>query len=220
MSKDTSSVLALMREDAAKPPSEDKLDELRNAVRELRVLEAQRDSIAQDLADKGKKIFEMKTKTLVDLFDEAKVDNVGIPAEGNFPAYNIEVGTHYKANIGTPSEPKVDDYMKAIDYIKKHEPDMIKTTYKVEFGLGEEKKRKAFESLLKKNKIEYSSSFGVPWNTLTSWVKEQIEVLKKSPPLKLLGATVERSAQLIKPKATNAKKAAAEAKSTPKGKKQ
>jgi hypothetical protein len=214
MTKDTSSVLALMREDATKPPPADKLDKLRTKVAELRVLEFERDSIAETLADKGKKIFEMKTKTLVDLFDEAKVDNIGIPAEGNYPAYNVELGTIVKANIGTPAEPKVTDYMKAIAYIKKHEPDMIKTTYTVSFGLGEEKKRKTFESLLKKNKVDFSSSFGVPWNTLTSWVKGQLEA-KKSPPLKLLGATVERTAQLIKPKATSAKKAAAEAKSTP-----
>ena len=214
MSKETSSVLALMREDAAKPPPADKLDKLRAKVAELRTLEFERDSIAERLAEKGKAIYEMKTKTLVDLFDEAKVDNVGIPAEGNLPAYNVEIGTTVKANIGSPAEPKVDDYMKAIDYIKKHEPDMVKTTYTVSFGLGEEKKRKTFESLLKKNKVDYSSSFGVPWNTLTSWVKGQLEA-KKSPPLKLLGATVERAAQLIKPKATSAKKAAAEAKSTP-----
>jgi hypothetical protein len=214
MSKDTSSVLALMREDAAKPPPEDKLDKLRSKVAELRVLDAERAGIEERLAENGKKIFEMKTKTLVDLFDEAKVDNIGIPAEGNYPAYNVEVGTIIKANIGTPAEPKVDDFMKSIDYIKKHEPDMVKTTYTVSFGLGEEKKRKSFESLLKKNKIEFSSSFGVPWNTLTSWVKGQLGA-KKSPPLKLLGATVERTAQLIKPKATSAKKAAADAKSTP-----
>lgn len=214
MSRETSTVLALMREDAAKPPPADKLDKLREKVSELRRLEFERASIEERLKENGKLVFEMKTKTLVDLFDLAKVDNIGIPAEGNYPAYNVEVGTIVKANIGTPAEPKVDDYMKAIDYIKKHEPDMVKTTYKIEFGLGEEKKRKAFESLLKKSKVEFSSSFGVPWNTLTSWVKGQLEA-KKSPPLKLLGATVERTAQLIKPKATSAKKAAADAKSTP-----
>jgi hypothetical protein len=216
MNKPSDDVLALMREAAAKPASADKLDKLRAAVKELRDLETARAELTERLSENGKLVFEMKTKTLVDLFDEAKVDNIGIPAEGNLPAYNVEIGTIVKANIGSPAEPKVDDYMAAINYIKKHEPDMVKTTYTVSFGLGEDKKRKAFESLLKKNKVEFSSSFGVPWNTLTSWVKGQLEA-KKSPPLKLLGATVERTAQLIKPKATSAKKAAADAKSTPKG---
>jgi hypothetical protein len=218
MSKDTSTVLALMREDAAKPPTGDRLDKVRAGIKKMRELEAQRASIEERLAENGKELYELKTKELVDLFDAAGIDNLGIPEEGNLPAYNVEVGWHYKANIGTPAEPKVDDYMAAIAYIKKHEPSMLKTTYTISFGLGEETKRKAFETLLKKNKVEYSSSFGVPWNTLTSWVKEQIEVKKASPPLKLLGATAERVAQLIKPKATRAKKAAQDARTQPKSK--
>lgn len=216
MPKTDGAVLALMREDAARPVSQDKLDRIRKKIIELRNLEKERSDLEEQVAEKGKAIREIKVNDLVALFDQAKVDNVGIPEEGNLPAYNMEVGWYYKANIGTPDDPKVDDYGKAIAYIQKHEPDMLKTSYVVEFGLREDKKRKAFEALLKKNKIDYSSSFGVPWNTLTAWVKEQIEVKKKSPPLKLLGATVERVAKLIKPKADRAKKAANEAKSTPK----
>jgi len=216
MAKAGEDVLALMRASATKPASADKLDKLRIKIAELREIEVERVSLAERSAELGKRVFEIQTKELVDLFDAAKVDNVGIPEEGNLPAYNMEVGWNYKANIGTPADPKVDDFNKAIAYIKKHEPDMVKTTYVIEFGLGEEDKRKKFEDLLKKQKYEYSSSFGVPWNTLTAWVREQIEVHKKSPPLKLLGATVERTARLIKPKATRAKKAVSDARSTPK----
>lgn len=215
MSKQGDDVLAMMREDGAKPPPKDKLDRIQAKIRELRLLEQERIELGEKLADKGRRVFEIQTKELVDLMDAAKVDNVGIPEEGNLPAFNMEIGWNYKANIGTPDEPKVPDFMKAIDYLKSKEPDMVKTTYTVDFGLGEEKKRKIFESLLKKNKIDYSSSFGVPWNTLTSWVKGQLEA-KKSVPLKMLGATVERTARLIKPKATRAKKVVQDAKSTPK----
>lgn len=216
MQKAGEDVLALMRASATKPASADKLDRLRVKIAELRDLEFERTKLSERNAELGKRVYEIQTKELVDLFDQAKVDNVGIPEEGNLPAYNMEVGWNYKANIGTPAEPKVDDFNAAIAYIKKHEPDMVKTTYTIEFGLGEEKNRRVFESLLKKTKIEYSSSFGVPWNTLTAWVREQIEVHKKSPPLKLLGATVERTARLIKPKATRAKKAVSDARSTTK----
>lgn len=216
MTKADGAVLALMREDAAKPPTEDKLDKIRAKISKLRDLEVEVEQLEEKRKEKNKEIYEIKANDLVALFDQAKVDNVGIPESGNLPAYNMEVGWIYKANIGTPDDPKVDDYGKAIAYIKKHEPDMLKTSYVIEFGLGEDEKRKKFEKLLEKNKIQYSSSFGVPWNTLTAWVKEQIEVHKKSPPLKLLGATVERVAKLIKPKADRAKKAAKDAKSTPK----
>jgi hypothetical protein len=211
MTKDTG-VLALMREDAAKPPPKDRLEALRLKIAELRALELERETISERLAENGKKLFEMKTKTIVELFDRAKVDNVGIPEDGNLPAYNVEVGWVYSAKLSTLTP---EEFAKAVAYIKKHEPDMLKTTYTINFGMGEDKRRKAFEALLKKNKFDYSSSFGVPPNTLTAWVKEQIEVHKKSPPLKLLGATAERIVKLIKPKATRAKKAASDAKSNP-----
>ena len=53
---------------------------------------------------------------------------------------------------------------------------------------------------MKKEKIEYSNKFGVPWNTLTAFVKEQIEEKKVTPPLELLGATVGRVVQVVKQK--------------------
>lgn len=213
MAKD--SVLALMREDAAKPPSEDKLDLIRKKIKELRDLDMEVAQLEEKKVEKNKRIYEIKANELVALFDQAKVDNIGIPEEGNLPAYNMEVGWHIKAHIGSAAEPKVDDYMKSIEYIKKHEPNIIKTTYTISFGLGEEKKRKEFEELLIKKKIAYSSNFGVPWNSLTAWLKNQLEA-KKSPNLKLIGGTVERIAQMTKAVATRAKKAANEAKSTPK----
>lgn len=217
MTKADGDVLSLMKASAAKPAPQDKLDKLRAKIREVREIEMQRKDLVERNAALGTRLYEIQTKELVDLFDAAKVDNVGIPEEGNLPAYNMEIGTIVKANIGTFDDPKVDDFGKSIEYIKKLEPAMIKTTYVVGFGLGEDKRRKEFEKLLKTNKYDYSSSFGVPWNTLTAWVKEALEdkKLKSTLNLKLLGATVERTAKLIKPKATRAKKAAQEARSTP-----
>jgi hypothetical protein len=216
MPKQNEAALALMREAATKPPPADKLDKLKRKIVELRDLETQKASLEERGKQIGGQIYELKTSELVSLFDEAGVDNVGIPEEGNLPAYNVEVGWHYKANIGSAAEPKVDDYEGAIAYLRKNQPDLLKTTYSVSFGMNEGKRQKEFEALLKKNKFDYSSNFGVPWAALTAWVKEQVGVHKKSLPLKLLGATVERTAQLIKPKAERAKKAAVEAKLTPK----
>jgi hypothetical protein len=200
-------VATLMAEDAKKPPPADKLEKLRQAVRTLRDVEFQRVTLNERLAELGTQVHELKTKTIVDLFDQAKVDNIGIPAEGNLPGYDIGVGWHYKANIGTPSDPKVEDFDKSISYIRKTDPDLLKTTFTIDFGLKDGKKMKAFEAMLKKQKISYSTSFGVPWNTLTAWLREQIEVKKKSPPLKLLGATVERTAKLLTPRANKADRA-------------
>jgi hypothetical protein len=215
MPKPNSEAVALLRAGAKKAAPPDKLDRLREKVKEVREIEFERASLAERSKELGTRLYRIQTEELVDLFDAAKVDNVGIPEEGNLPAYNMEVGWIIKANIGTPLEPKVEDYGKAITYLKKAEPGLLKTTFTLDFGLGEDEARKGFEKLLKENGYHYSSSFGVPWNTLTSWVKEQHEA-KKTLPLKLIGATIERTARLVKPKATRAKKAAQDARSTPK----
>jgi hypothetical protein len=78
----------------------------------------------------------------------------------------------------------------------------VKRTYTIVFGKGEEKRATAFEAALKKLKVDYGSAFGVPWNSLTAFVREQTERFDRLPPpeqtndkrlpLDLLGATVGR----------------------------
>jgi hypothetical protein len=195
-------VATLMLAEAKKPPPADRLEKLQAAVRELRDVEAERKSLEERQAELGKKVHELKTKTIIDLFDMAKVDTIGVPEEGNLPRYDMEVGWHYHANLSNST-----DEAEAIKWLKAKDPDLLKTTFLISFGLGEGKKMKEFEAYLKKQKLGYSTSFGVPWNTLTAWVRGQYES-KKTVPLKLLGATVERTAKLIKPRASRTDKSA------------
>lgn len=192
-------IAELMREDSLKPKSKDKLDKVRDQIAELRDLEFQRENLNTQSTELGTKIREIRVKKLVDLFDEAEIDKLGIPAKGNLPPYEIELINHVKANLGDLDEK---EFPKAIAWLeKKNLGDMIKTTYEISFGMGkeEEAKRKKLTTFLEKSKIDYGSSFGVPWNTLTAFVKGQLKA-KKSLPLKLLGATVERTASLVKQK--------------------
>lgn len=198
---ESTDVTALMREDSAKPKSGDTLVKLQKQIEELRELEFQRDDLNNRSKELGTKIYEIRTKKLVDLFDQVGVSKLGIPESGNLPAYEIELIDHVKANLGDLDEK---DFAKAIAWLeKKGLGDMIKTTITVSFGMGkeEEVKRKKLVAFLEKLKISYGSSFGVPWNTLTAYVKAQLKA-KKSLPLKLLGATVERTAALVKQKNT------------------
>ena len=195
-------VAELMLAEERRPPSPDRLTKLQNAVRELRDAELQRKALEERQAELGTRVRELKTRTIVDLFDEAKVDTIGVPAEGNLPRYDMEVGWHYHANLSNS-----EDIDAAIKWLREHEPDMLKTTFEVSFGLRDGKKMLEFEKYLKKMKYDYSSSFGVPWNTLTAWVKGQYES-RKTVPLKLLGAVVERTAKLVKPRASKVDKAA------------
>jgi hypothetical protein len=186
-----------MREEAARQPpaSKDRLDRVRRKIIELRDLEIETASLEERQKEQSAKILAIKHKELVDLFDEAKITKLGVEASGNLPAYEIEIKPYYHANI--PEDTKD----KAFAWLQKNgHGDLIKATYTVAFGMGEEKRRKKFEELLVKGKYEFEYKFGVPWNTLTAFVKEQIEHYRKEPPLKLFGATVGRVANLVREK--------------------
>ena len=100
----SNAVAALMAEDAKKPPPKDRLDALRDEVRKLREIEAQRASLQERLSELGTEVYELKTKRIVELFDLAKVTSIGVPAEGNLPAYELEVGWDYKANLSNVTD--------------------------------------------------------------------------------------------------------------------
>ena len=204
-------VATLMLAEAKKPPPADRLERLQAAVRELRDVEMQRKELEGRQSELGTRAHDLKTKTIIDLFDQARVDTIGVPAEGNLPRYDMEVGWHYHANLSNST-----DIEAAIKWIREKEPDLLKTTFEVSFGLKDGKKMMEFEKYLKKMKYDYSSSFGVPWNTLTAWVKGQY-AMKKTVPLKLLGAVVERTAKLVKPRASKVDKSAPKS-ATKKGK--
>jgi hypothetical protein len=198
-------LLDMMQQDAASATvPQDKLDKLRKCVQDMRVLDVQITDLESQATELNKKLYAIRSKELVDLFDETGVNHIGLPAEGNYPAYDVELKQIVRANIGTAVDPKVEDYSAAIKYITATEPDMLKSVYTIAFGKGEDKKRKAFEVLLRKAKVDYSSTFGVPHQTLTAWVKQQLNN-KKHVPLKLINATVERIATVIKPRAARAK---------------
>jgi len=191
-------VASMMRADGKRPAPKDKLDLLRKGVAELRDLELDNANKQEKITENNKRIWKMKTDELVALFDQAKVGGIRLEAEGNLPAYEVNVRPYYKANIGELDE---EGQAKAFEWlIKNKHGDMIKSSYTVTFGMGEDKKRKKFEALLKKEKHQFSYSYGVPWNTLTAFVREQIETYKKSPPLKLLGAVADRMVQPVKAK--------------------
>lgn len=185
----------MMADDARAPPSQDKLVAVKQKIADLRDLEFENASLQDRMTENSEKIREIKEKTLVDMFDEIKITNLGIEADGNLPPYDIEIKPYYHANIPEEGADKAFAWL-----AKNNHGDMIRGTYTVQFGKGEEKNRKAFEKYLDKSGFSYSYKFGVPWNTLTAFVKEQIEVYKREPPLKLLGATVGRVAALKKQK--------------------
>lgn len=185
-----------MADAAQREPPKDKITKVKETIAKLRDYEFENQSLQERIAANSEKIKEIKEDTLVSMFDEVGITNMGIEADGNLPPYDIEIKPYYHANVPEANQEKAFAWLE-----KNKHGDMIKGTYTVSFGRGEEKQRKSFQSYLEKSGFDYSYKFGVPWNTLTAFVREQIETYKREPPLKLLGATVGRVAALKKQKA-------------------
>lgn len=178
---------------AVQGPPPDQLEAIRAKAKEARNKRLELEELNERVSELGAEINKIEGTELPDLMMEAGVDTLGLEAEGNLPAYDIACKPYYHANIKNedPTAPEAYAWLQ-----KNGHGDLVKRSYTIAFGKGQEKAAKAFESLLKKSKVEYSSTFGVPWNTLTSFLKEQIEkskAMKDSslvPPLDLLNATV------------------------------
>lgn len=184
--------------DASAPPPQDKLDKITELMGELRDIEV----ALTDIEERRSKLSERKRqileKDLVDAMDGAKVKNMTLDATGNLPSLKVECGAYYHANIAAdwPEEKR----KKSFAWIDRYHPGMLRSTITVSCGKGTRAQQKKIMALAAKLKMPASCEFGVPWNTLTAFVREQIEEEKRTPPLDLLGATVGRVVKIIKQK--------------------
>ena len=171
--------------------SEDQLKVLRSKARELRDIDREIEDVQTKLSDLNSKKQKMQFEELPELLNKAGVDHVGLPAEGNLPAYDAKLKPYYRANIAADWEPE--RRQKAFDYlIKSGNEDLIKTTITIRLGRGDHKLLATIKRLLKPvmKKLDFAVDMAVQWNTLTSFLKNQIEVEKEVVPLETLGASV------------------------------
>jgi hypothetical protein len=190
----TRALLDEMVQDAA--PPQDKLDKATEALTTLRDKEIEVAELEERLKLLREDINLIKSKTLVDIFDEAKIDFLGLSAEGNKPPYEVEIVDYYHANIKEENQPQAYAYLE-----KRGQGDLIKSEYKIAFGLRESKQAERFARSLEKAGIDYSLKQGVPWNTLTSWFRADYKKKPLTPKvMELLGASVGRTAKVVKQK--------------------
>lgn len=194
----TRALMDEMSRDTSQVASESTLETIRDRIRKLRELEFQNVSLAETMERNSAIIRQIKDKELVDMFDSARINVLGVQADGNLPPYEIEIRPYYKANIAADWEPE--KKAAAYAWLDKHKlGDMLRNTFSIQLGKGTRDKQKKLAAFLKKSKIEFSYVYGVPHTTLTAFVKEQYEA-GKTLPLELLGATVGRVATVKKEK--------------------
>lgn len=182
------------------PGHSDKLEAIQKLAEEMRDLEFKNQDLKEQQESNNKRIQKIKFETLPEALTEVGMDKVGIPASGNLPACDLVLKPYYKANISADWD--VDRRNRAFNWlISEGNGDLIKHTIVIEFGLREEQEARDVAQLLKSENISYTVSMMVPWNTLTSFVKEEIEDHGRIPPLDLLGATIGQIVEFKKRKA-------------------
>lgn len=192
----TQKLLDEMGADAARPPSADKLEACRVKLTRLRELEFENIGLAERQTNNSAEMRVIREKDLVELFDAAGIESLGLPPLGNLPAYEVDLGEFFHANIPEEKKSEAWAWMK-----RTKNEDLVKTEFKVTFGLKEAAKAKKFEVALKKLVgSAYDRKQSVPWNTLTSFVKKEFEAgrpLTKTV-MAILGASSGRVAKVVK----------------------
>ena len=179
---------ALIKKHGGESNKQDKLDAVRAKVREARDLGVVALGLAEELKDTNGRVNKLQHEELPLLVLEAGIDKLGLDAEGNMPAFDTALKPYYHANITQANAEKAFAWLE-----KEKHGDMIKNVFTIQLGMGDNVTAKELEKFLKKEKIPFERKRGVPWNTLTAFIKEQIEDRKVKPsdlPLDLLGAHV------------------------------
>jgi hypothetical protein len=177
---------------------------VREAVTRDRDLQLQIKSLTEQLSRCGTELTALEREELPDLFTEAHMTSFSLEASGNLPAFTAKLSPYFKAVIAADWAPE--RRAEAFDWIAARDPksedgvgpaggnnpDIIKTVITIELGRGERDLAERVEAGLRKQKIPFSTKLDVPWNTLTAFVRELVEVRKVMPPLDKLGAQVGR----------------------------
>jgi hypothetical protein len=195
MAKIDPKILAAIQAEPEIEPEADKLETLKKYVREARDLDKERTDLSERLDEVSQKLKTLYFETLPMLLDGAGVPSITVEGEGNMPRVTAQAKPYYNANIAA-SWPD-DKRRAAFAYLKKigHD-DLIKTEVNVSFGRGESEKAEQVSEALRKKGLTPVMKEGVHAQTLTAWMKNQIEKHNTTPDLEKIGGHVGRIVSL------------------------
>lgn len=184
-----------------KQASQSDIEKVQDFAREAISLEYEIKDMQEVLNEKTKRKTELLTKVLPDSMNEAGIDNIGIPAEGNLPGMDVKLRPFYNANIAA-NWPEV-KRKEAFDYLESlGEGDLIKTDVTVNFGREDRQAALDFvKRLVDDDGLEnVSIKEAVHFQTLTAWLKDQIENHSFIPDLGKIGGVFQTVAKLTERK--------------------
>ena len=176
-------------------PNPDRLAVVREALRAFRDTQLEIAQTEERLKQMKAAALETQHQTLPDLFSQAGITNLGLEAEGNLPAYQFTAKPYYHASIASSWPPERRE--EAFDYLNEvGAGDMIKHGVTVLFSRGEGEKVDTLQEFLRKHGMPFTVDRVVPWNTLTAWVRSEVEKYKRIPDLEKIGAQVGRIVEI------------------------
>ena len=174
----------------------DKLERLKEKAARARDLELEIADLTGQIKAKGEELRGLYHHELVLLLDEAGVDSVGVPADGNKPAVDYEIKPYYSANISTKwPEEKVATAFKLLKDLKSEA--LIKTEVSAKLPKGNLAAAKKILASIKKLKIKGAAidlKQSVHSGTLSAWLREIYERGQslKEAQLAMIGGSVGR----------------------------
>jgi hypothetical protein len=138
---------------------------------ELRDLRMEQRSLEERLNALRKRAEVIEREQLPALFNQERVDSLGLPASGNLPAMDFKLEPYFKANIAASWEPERREA--AFKYLERRGAgDLIKSEIVITLPRGSEGLRRQIIAGLRKLKVEFVADLSVPWTTLSAWVRE------------------------------------------------
>lgn len=141
-------------------------------------------------------LLKSRQTTLVDMMDAAGIDKFGLPGEGNLPPFNVSVHPFYNAKIDP------ENLEKACEWLEENESgDIVKHTFTVSLGKGQEKEANKLRKLLSKEGFSemLEEKLQVHAGTLKATVKDFVERQSICPPTTLFNTEIGRIAD-VKPR--------------------
>lgn len=177
--------------------SDDDLSRGKKLAEEFVRVDGQIKQLEALLEQRKARMLELARKEIPEFFDNVlKSDLIGVPETG----VDVKVVPYYHSNIR--ADWPTDQRERAFEWLEREgHGDIIAVTVSCRFRRGEMRDARELEKLIRDSRFGNTNpptlEMGVPWNTLTALVKEQIES-GHAVPLDTLGATVARTAKIVK----------------------
>jgi hypothetical protein len=167
----------------------------------IRSVAARARNLKQHCADLEERLNQAKEQYNACIYDElptmlqlAGMDHVGLPAEGNSPAYDINLKRHITANIAA-SWP-VEQRNAAFAWLKANRHgDLIKTVITVRLGRSSQALVKRVVKAIEKLGCMPEVTEAVHNQTLGAWLRTEVEA-GRTPPLETIGGHLGYVAEL------------------------